>query len=239
MSGPHFGDYHLMLDEQSGQIFAMTGVFAGRVPKVGHLTLLSMGEIARNQRIVGNDAPYGSICHGIGCHQWTGSANRVGVQAKTRADCIALRSGHTVGGMSEYDTDILVWSEHQAGLLRRVAAGEPVNEPLDWTNIIEEIGSVGSEQLHAVKSLLTQALVHMLKAKAWPLSRDVPHWQSEERRFRIDAADRYSPSMRPRIDLARIYRRALRIMPVTMDGQPPLPVPDVCTVTLDELLSEV
>jgi Domain of unknown function DUF29 len=161
------------------------------------------------------------------------------MNASTRADCIVRRSAPNLDGMSEYDTDILVWSEHQAGLLRGVAAGEPVNEPLDWTNIIEEIESVGSEQLHAVTSLLTQALVHMLKVKAWPLSRDVPHWQSEERRFRIDAADRYSPSMRQRIDLARIYRRALRIMPETMDGQPPLPVPDVCAVTLDELLRDI
>ena len=44
--------------------------------------------------------------------------------------------------------------------------------------------------------------------------------------------------MRQPIDMARIYRRALRRLPETMDGQPPLPVPTVCPVTLDELLSE-
>jgi starvation-inducible DNA-binding protein len=58
MSGPHFRDYHPMLDEQSDQIFAMTDVFAERVRKVGQLTLHSIGEIARNQRISDNDAPY-------------------------------------------------------------------------------------------------------------------------------------------------------------------------------------
>ena len=58
MSGPHFRDYHLMLDEQSDQIFAMTDVLAERVRKVGHLTLHSIGEISRNQRITDNDAPY-------------------------------------------------------------------------------------------------------------------------------------------------------------------------------------
>ena len=51
MSGPHFRDYHLMLDEQSDQVFAMTDVLAERVRKVGHLTLHSIGEISRNQRI--------------------------------------------------------------------------------------------------------------------------------------------------------------------------------------------
>ncbi len=55
----------------------------------------------------------------------------------------------------------------------------------------------------------------------------------------MDAADRYSPSMRQRIDLARLYRRALRILPETIDGQPPTLVPEVCTVTLDELLSDI
>jgi hypothetical protein len=141
--------------------------------------------------------------------------------------------------MSDYDTDILLWSERQAELLRRRAAGELVNEAaLDWPNIAEEIESVGNEQLHALTSLLVQALTHMLKAEAWPLSREVPHWQAEARRFRGDAADRFAPSMRQRIDLAKLYRRALRAVPETIDGQPPLPMSEVYTVTLDELLSD-
>jgi hypothetical protein len=150
-------------------------------------------------------------------------------------------SSHEPGatGMSEYDTDILLWSERQGALLRRRAAGELVNEAdLDWPNIAEEIESVGNEQLHAVTSLLVQALTHMLKAEAWPLSREVPHWQAEARRFRGDAADRFAPSMRRRIDLARLYRRALRAVPDTIDGQPPLPMTEVCPVTLDDLLSD-
>lgn len=58
MSGPHFRDYHLMLDEHSDQIFAMTDVLAERVRKLGQLTLHSIGEISRNQRIADNDAAY-------------------------------------------------------------------------------------------------------------------------------------------------------------------------------------
>ena len=137
-----------------------------------------------------------------------------------------------------YDEDILLWSERQAELLRRHAATARANDAIDWPNIIEEIESVGSEQLHAVTSLLTQALVHMLKARAWPESRDVPHWRSEARRFRIFAADRFSPSMRQRIDVPRLYRRALRIMPDSMDGQPPAPLWDTCPLTLDQLLGD-
>ncbi len=136
-----------------------------------------------------------------------------------------------------YDTDVLEWSEHQARLLRQHATGEAGNEAPDWANIIEEIESVGSEQFQAVQSLLRQALAHMLKAVAWPLSREVPHWQAEARRFRIDAAARFTQSMRQRIDMDRLYRQARHIMPDTIDGQPPLPVPDACPVTLDELLA--
>ena len=53
---------------------------------------------------------------------------------------------------------------------------------------------------------------------------------------RINAADAYAPSMRQHIDLARVYRQALRALPETIDSQPPLPLPETCPVTLDELL---
>ncbi|MBC7380280.1 MAG: DNA starvation/stationary phase protection protein [Burkholderiaceae bacterium] len=58
MSGPHFRDYHVMLDEQSDQIYAMTDPIAERVRKVGGTTLRSIGHIARTQRILDNDADY-------------------------------------------------------------------------------------------------------------------------------------------------------------------------------------
>jgi len=59
--------------------------------------------------------------------------------------------------MSKYDTDILVWSAHQAELLRRMVTGEPVNEPPDWANIIEEVADVGRSSLRACRSLLFQS----------------------------------------------------------------------------------
>ena len=58
MSGPHFRDYHLLLDEQADQIFAMTDPIAERVRKLGGLTIRSIGHIARTQRIPDNDADY-------------------------------------------------------------------------------------------------------------------------------------------------------------------------------------
>ncbi len=58
MSGPHFRDYHLLLDEQGDQIFAVTDAIAERVRKIGGTTLRSIGQIARLQRIFDNDADF-------------------------------------------------------------------------------------------------------------------------------------------------------------------------------------
>jgi starvation-inducible DNA-binding protein len=58
VSGPHFRDYHLLLDEQSGQIFATTDDIAERVRKIGGTTLRSIGHVSRLQRVLDNDADY-------------------------------------------------------------------------------------------------------------------------------------------------------------------------------------
>jgi starvation-inducible DNA-binding protein len=58
VSGPHFRDYHLLLDEQADQIFAITDPVAERVRKLGGTTLHSIGDIAKLQRIKDNDADF-------------------------------------------------------------------------------------------------------------------------------------------------------------------------------------
>jgi starvation-inducible DNA-binding protein len=58
VSGPHFRDYHLLLDEQGDQIFASTDAIAERVRKIGGTTLHSIGQIGRLQRILDNDADF-------------------------------------------------------------------------------------------------------------------------------------------------------------------------------------
>jgi Domain of unknown function DUF29 len=137
-----------------------------------------------------------------------------------------------------YDEDILLWSERQSALLRRIASSEPVNERPDWPNIIEEVESVGRSDLRAVESLLLQTLRHMLKVRAWPNAPAVPGWRAEIRLFRAQARRAFAPLMRQRLDIAGLYADALHAMPDTMDGQPPLPVPQDCPATLDELLSD-
>ena len=58
MSGPHFRDYHLLLDEQAAELLAITDPIAERVRKVGGPTIRSIGQISRTQRVLDNDADY-------------------------------------------------------------------------------------------------------------------------------------------------------------------------------------
>ncbi len=137
-----------------------------------------------------------------------------------------------------YDSDILEWSERQAALLRRVAAGERVDSAgLDWPNIIDEVESVGREQLHAAQSLLIQGMAHWLKPLGWPESAAASGWRKEVRVFAMQARRRFVPSMRQYLDLADLHDEALLSLPNEIDGRPPLPLPDSCPFALDGLLS--
>jgi len=74
-----------------------------------------------------------------------------------------------------YDTDILLWSDHQATLLRRVASGVPVTD-VDWSNIIEEIADVGIGQLNIVRGCLREAMALLLKIHRSPNDADARLW---------------------------------------------------------------
>ena len=78
-----------------------------------------------------------------------------------------------------YGDDILLWSKQQAELLRRMAAGERVDDQVDWPNVIEKIESVGRAELRAVRSALRIAMQHKLYLLAWPNDRAVHHWAAE------------------------------------------------------------
>jgi hypothetical protein len=138
-----------------------------------------------------------------------------------------------------YDSDILAWSERQSDLLRRMGAGERVNDQVDWANVAEEIEDMGNNVVRAVASHLVQAILHELKAEAWPQSREVPHWRAEARLHRDEAREAYAPSMarRSELEVASLYRRARRGLPSLHDGTPPLKVPDMPNFTLEQLLA--
>jgi uncharacterized protein DUF29 len=137
-----------------------------------------------------------------------------------------------------YDRDALASSEHQASLLRRVVRGERVNE-VDWPHVIEEIEGVGLSELHAVQSYLHQMMAHLLKIHGWPDNPSAGHWRGKFVAIQSDAARRFAPSMRRRIDLARQYRDALeQLETANYGGVPPRAGPADCPFTLDQLFGD-
>ena len=137
-----------------------------------------------------------------------------------------------------YERDALAWAERQAELLRQLAAGGCLNEPVDWPDVIGEVQDVGLAELRACKSLLRQALVRLLELYAWPDSMAAAHWRSEVIGFRADVRDRFATSMRKRIVLDEIYRVALEQAQAETDNTgDPRPVPAACPFVLDDFLS--
>ena len=138
-----------------------------------------------------------------------------------------------------YERDFVLWSEAQAGLLRRLAAGERVNEAVDWPNLIEEVEDLGKSQLNAFEGLIVQAFIHLLKCQAWPSSMAHRHWRAETNTLLSAARRHFAPSMRQQIDLQSLYHDALRT--VRLDGDdsgPPMVLPEDCPFKLDQLLAE-
>lgn len=136
-----------------------------------------------------------------------------------------------------YRTDIVTWSRQQAERLRRHVAGERVND-LDWEHVIEEIEDLGNSEIAAVRSLLTQAMLHALKLARWPDSPAVMHWSSEAASFLDQAQDRFRPSMAQQIDVQRCFARARKTLLAIRGDGPGLPVPDQTGLTLEALMDE-
>ncbi len=158
----------------------------------------------------------------------------------TAFPCCPDNSG--MSGNDLYETDIVTWSQQQAALLRRRAARELVNEAdIDWSNVAEEIESVGSEQRFAVESLLTNIMRHLLQIEAWPEALAVGHWRHEVAGWRDQVRRRMqrNPGLRPVIEaeLPELYRDAIEAMYEQVDGVSRPPVPADCRFTLDELLA--
>lgn len=134
-----------------------------------------------------------------------------------------------------YERDVLLWSERETALLHRLAAGERVNDSVDWAHVIEELADVGRAELHAVESLLAQALFHFIKLHAVPDADPARHWRTEVISFLNNARRRHAPSMRQRVDLPGLWQDAVE---QAREAYHSLTLPESCPWTPDELLAE-
>jgi hypothetical protein len=112
--------------------------------------------------------------------------------------------------MSDYDTDVYAWSQRQGALLRRLAAGERVNDAdLDWPNIAEEIETVGRSERAAVRSHILNVLEHLIKLQASPAGEPRAVWQATIERARIEIEQLLTDSRSLRPLVRRLIRDGL------------------------------
>ena len=146
-----------------------------------------------------------------------------------------------MGHASLYNDDILLWSEQQAEVIRKLGqARRDLPNEFDVENVAEEIESVGRSELAAVESQVQNIFVHLMKLVIEPHSEAARHWRGEIVAFHGEATRRYAPSMRQRIDVNRLWERA-RLQSMLMSETPEqleAVLPKQSPIQLDELLAE-
>jgi len=147
-----------------------------------------------------------------------------------------------MSGSTLYDEDILRWSEQQAEIIRRLgSARRDLPKDLDIENVAEEIESVGRSELAAVESFLELILVHLIKLATEPDAAAARHWRAEIFGFHGGMWRRYSPSMKQRIDLDLLWRRACEQMLLASEGPQHAAIaglPEASPFMLDAFLGE-
>jgi len=146
--------------------------------------------------------------------------------------------------MSEYDTDIVLWSEHQAALLRRLAAGERVNDQVDFAHLIEEIEALGESDHRALRSDIRTILLHLMKLIVSPASDPRAGWMISIGNARASVEDLLSrsPSLRrhvaPAVTVETKRAAKLATLALTAHGETPRVEIDALVFTPEQVLDD-
>jgi hypothetical protein len=142
---------------------------------------------------------------------------------------------------SLYHDDIVLWSEEQSNVLRRMAqTRRDLPNELDIENVAEEIESVGRSELASGESFLRLFMLHLIKIASLPDSSAVPHWRDEARNFRADALTRFASSMGQRLNLDRAwsFAREQALESVADHCEPAVDLPQKCPWNVGQLVQQ-
>lgn len=140
-----------------------------------------------------------------------------------------------------YDDDILLWSEQQAEIIRRLGrTRRDLPNEFDIENVAEEVESVGRSELAAVESYIELVLSHLIKIAFELESESSRHWRSEIVAFHGNMKRRYAESMRGRIALDDLWRLARKqaIVASIEPKETAERLSEICPFPLDELLAD-
>jgi hypothetical protein len=146
--------------------------------------------------------------------------------------------------VSDYEGDVVLWSEHQGALLRRIAANEPVNVAPDWTNIAEEIETLGRSERAALASHISVIIEHLVKLQASPAVAPRTGWEDtiDRARSEVEAVLEASPSLRLALSavvgkqMPRARRLAARAL--ARYGEQPRVDPESLNFTVDQVTGD-
>jgi hypothetical protein len=136
---------------------------------------------------------------------------------------------------SRHDSDFYGWTQEQAGILRETLAEDA---RLDIVNLAEEIEDMGRAEILAISSLLRQTIIHLLKLAIQPDSPSATHWFDEIVTFQGDAVLAFSPGLKQRLDLDKIWRVGCNGATRSLEKQGGVVprLPSACPLSLDDLL---
>jgi len=140
-----------------------------------------------------------------------------------------------MGAADQHDVDFYRWTQEQAAHLR--AMPHETNQ-LDIDNLAEEIEDMGRSEIREISSLLHQILVHLLKIAVDPDGQSVDHWFDEILTFQGNVVIAFSPGLRQRLEMEKIWRVACNGATRALErhGLDVPPLPKSCPLTLDQLL---
>jgi hypothetical protein len=147
------------------------------------------------------------------------------------------------GGLSIH-ADVVTWAERQAALLRRIGAGETVNDQVDWDDIAEEIESLGVSERRSLASHVRNIIEHLAKLHVSPAPGPRAGWRDTVLRARADVLDllEASPSLRPGLGevVARQHARALALAASALEthGETPRGPLELLRYTPDQVIGD-
>jgi hypothetical protein len=140
-----------------------------------------------------------------------------------------------------YERDYVAWTEEQGRRLRE-AGQRKINLDLDFENLAEEVESMGRSETRSMNSALIRVIEHLLKLAHSPAEAPRAGWRQTIVTQRGEALEEIetSPSLRQKIDLARLYARGRKqaLVGLEADGLGPRDLPETCPFTLEQILDE-